>query len=202
MGPRPTTAFAAQPTRCTACPAGTGGSLCVVHKPVRPARVQRLLGALECTQERTRLARHSAEHARSTVIARPAASAQRPNIRKVLFYGLIATPRTGWARRCGQQGTRAGLRRGGGSHRCAAAVLGGSGSHEKLTMPRKASLRWVGPPRPAGEERGKPVRSGDGESVTETGVGAAASLLTDRKLVVQTICREGGCLYTRVRHRR
>jgi hypothetical protein len=36
-GPRPTAAFAGQPTRRTACPVGTGGPLCVAHDPMRPA---------------------------------------------------------------------------------------------------------------------------------------------------------------------
>jgi hypothetical protein len=43
-GPRPTAAFAGQPTRRTACPVGTGGPLCVAHDPMRPARVQHLHG--------------------------------------------------------------------------------------------------------------------------------------------------------------
>jgi hypothetical protein len=43
-------------------------------------------------------------------------------------------------------------------------------------MPRKAAPRWVGASGPTEEERGRMVRSGDGESVAETGVEATASL--------------------------
>jgi hypothetical protein len=46
-----------------------------------------------------------------------------------------------------------------------APVVGG-----KSTTPRKAALRWVGAPRPTEEERGRLVRSGNGEPVVETGV--------------------------------
>jgi hypothetical protein len=60
-------------------------------------------------------------------------------------------------------------------------VLGGFGGRGMLTMPREASLRWLGALGPAGEERGKPVRSGDGESVVEIGEGAVTSLPTDRR---------------------
>jgi hypothetical protein len=51
----------------------------------------------------------------------------------------------------------------------------------KSTMPQEASLRWVGAPGSAREERGKPVRSGDGEPVAEIVAGAVTSLPTDRK---------------------
>jgi hypothetical protein len=46
-------------------------------------------------------------------------------------------------------------------------------------MPRKVALRWVGAPGPTEEERGRLVRSGDGEPVAETGSEAAASLPAD-----------------------
>jgi hypothetical protein len=46
-----------------------------------------------------------------------------------------------------------------------APVVGG-----KSTTPRKAALRWVGAPRPTEEERGRLVRSDNGETVAETGV--------------------------------
>jgi hypothetical protein len=49
----------------------------------------------------------------------------------------------------------------------------------KSTMPREASLRWVGASGPAEEERGRLVRSGNGEPVAETGAEAAASLPVD-----------------------
>jgi hypothetical protein len=53
-------------------------------------------------------------------------------------------------------------------------VVGG-----KSTTPRKAALRWVGALRHAKEERGRLVRSGDGELVAKTGAEAAASLLVN-----------------------
>jgi hypothetical protein len=40
----------------------------------------------------------------------------------------------------------------------------------KSTTPWEASLRWVGAPEPAKEERGRLVWSGDGEPVAETRV--------------------------------
>jgi hypothetical protein len=46
-------------------------------------------------------------------------------------------------------------------------------------MPQKATLTWVGAPEPAEEERGRLVRSGDGEPVVETGAEAEASLPAD-----------------------
>jgi hypothetical protein len=49
----------------------------------------------------------------------------------------------------------------------------------KSTTPREASLRWVGAPGPTEEERGRLVRSGDGEPIVETGAEAATSLLVD-----------------------
>jgi hypothetical protein len=58
-------------------------------------------------------------------------------------------------------------------------VQDGSGGWGKSTMPRKAAPRWVGALGPAEEERGRLVRSGDGEPVAETGVEAAASLPAD-----------------------
>jgi hypothetical protein len=45
-------------------------------------------------------------------------------------------------------------------------------------MPQKAAPRWVGDSGPTEEERGRMVRSGDGESVAETGVEATASHAT------------------------
>jgi hypothetical protein len=62
----------------------------------------------------------------------------------------------------------------------------------KSTTPWEASLRCVGAPGPTEEERGKLVRSGDSEPVAETGAEAVASLLTDRKPVARTLCKEGG----------
>jgi hypothetical protein len=55
-----------------------------------------------------------------------------------------------------------------------APVVGG-----KSSTPRKAALRWVGSPGLAEEERGRSVRSHDGEPIVETGAEAAASLPTD-----------------------
>jgi hypothetical protein len=49
----------------------------------------------------------------------------------------------------------------------------------KSTTPQEASLRWVGASGPAEEERGRLVRSGNGELVAETGAEAAASLPAD-----------------------
>jgi hypothetical protein len=46
-------------------------------------------------------------------------------------------------------------------------------------MPQKATPRWVGSLGPAEEERGRLVRSGNGEPVVETGVEAVASLPAD-----------------------
>jgi hypothetical protein len=43
-------------------------------------------------------------------------------------------------------------------------------------MPWEASLRWVGALGPTEEERGRLVRSADGEPVTETGAEAMASI--------------------------
>jgi hypothetical protein len=80
------------------------------------------------------------------------------------------------------------------------AVLGGSGGYGNLTAPREAPPRWVGGPGPAGEERGKPVRSGDGKQVGETGAGAVASLLTDKKPGgADNIQGDGHLLYVRAR---
>jgi hypothetical protein len=61
------------------------------------------------------------------------------------------------------------------------AVSGGSGGWGMPTMPREASPGWLGAPGPAGEERGKPIKSGDGEPIAKTGEGAAASLPADRR---------------------
>jgi hypothetical protein len=90
MGPRLTAAFVAQ-----LCAVGTDGPLCVAHELARSARVQHLLGMLECTRERAQLTWHAAERAWHATVVRPAASAQRSNVGMVLFYGLVATPRTG-----------------------------------------------------------------------------------------------------------
>jgi hypothetical protein len=49
----------------------------------------------------------------------------------------------------------------------------------KSATPRGTSLKWVGAPGPAEEERGRLVRSGDGELVGEIGAEAVASLLVD-----------------------
>jgi hypothetical protein len=51
-----------------------------------------------------------------------------------------------------------------------------SGGQGKSTTPRKAALRWVGARGPAKEERGRLVRSGDGELVVEIGAEAVSSL--------------------------
>jgi hypothetical protein len=60
-------------------------------------------------------------------MAQPAVSTQRPTDGKVLSHGIVATPQTGQARKCGWQGNGAGWRRGGGSRWCALAMSGGSG---------------------------------------------------------------------------
>jgi hypothetical protein len=49
----------------------------------------------------------------------------------------------------------------------------------KSTTSREASPRWVGALGPAEEERGRLVRSGDGEPVMEKGAEVAASLPAD-----------------------
>jgi hypothetical protein len=49
----------------------------------------------------------------------------------------------------------------------------------RSTTPQEASPRWVGALGPAEEERGRLVRSGDGELVTEIGAEAVASLPAD-----------------------
>jgi hypothetical protein len=49
----------------------------------------------------------------------------------------------------------------------------------KSATPRRASSKWVGALGPAEEERGRLVRSGDGELVTEIGAEAVASLPAD-----------------------
>jgi hypothetical protein len=64
----------------------------------------------------------------------------------------------------------------------------------KSTTPWDASPRWVGALGPGGEERGRPVRFGDGESIVETGAEALASLPMDRKPVARTKSKEGGVL--------
>jgi hypothetical protein len=55
----------------------------------------------------------------------------------------------------------------------------GSSGQGKSTTPQKAFLRWVGAPGPAEEERGRLVRSDDGEPITEIGAAATASLPVD-----------------------
>jgi hypothetical protein len=54
----------------------------------------------------------------------------------------------------------------------------------------------VGTPGPTGEERGKPVRSGNDEPVVETGAGAVAPLLTDRKPVGKGNMQGGAAFYS------
>jgi hypothetical protein len=75
--------------------------------------------------------------------------------------------------RCGRRATE-----GQNSPVCSTA-LDGSGGRGKSTMPRKATPRWVGAPGPVEEERGRLVRSGNGEPVVEIGAEAAASLPAD-----------------------
>jgi hypothetical protein len=58
-------------------------------------------------------------------------------------------------------------------------ALDGSGGWGKSTMPQKAAPRWVGAPVPVEEERGRLVRSGNGEPVIETGAEATTSLPAD-----------------------
>jgi hypothetical protein len=55
----------------------------------------------------------------------------------------------------------------------------GSGGRWKSTTPQKATPRWVGALGPTEEERGRLVRSSNGEPVMETGVEATASLPAD-----------------------
>jgi hypothetical protein len=51
----------------------------------------------------------------------------------------------------------------------------------KLATPREASPRWVGAPGPTEEERGRPVRSADGELVTKIEVEMAVSVPADNE---------------------
>jgi hypothetical protein len=55
----------------------------------------------------------------------------------------------------------------------------GSSGQGKSTTPQKAFLRWVGAPGPVEEERGRLVRSDDGEPIAEIGAAATASLPMD-----------------------
>jgi hypothetical protein len=55
----------------------------------------------------------------------------------------------------------------------------GSGGRGKSTTTQKVAPRWVGASGPIKEERGRLVRSGDGERVTKTGAEGVASLLVD-----------------------
>jgi hypothetical protein len=77
--------------------------------------------------EHARLARHLAVRAQRSTVARPVASAQWPDDEKVFPHDIVAIPHTGPARKYRWQGIGAGRRRGGRSHRCAVAVLGGFG---------------------------------------------------------------------------
>jgi hypothetical protein len=61
----------------------------------------------------------------------------------------------------------------------------------KSATPRRASSKWVGALGPAEEERGRLVRSGDGEPVAETGAEAAASLPVDGEAKARTRCTGG-----------
>jgi hypothetical protein len=113
---------------------------------------------LEHARERSRLTQHLVKHTQCAIVAWPTSSAQRLTDGKVLSHSIVATPRTGQARKCGWQGIGAGRRRGGGSHRCAAAALGGSsgrGSRPRLgkllqggwvlrDLPRKKGGGWLG----------------------------------------------------------
>jgi hypothetical protein len=113
---------------------------------------------LERARERSQLARHPTQRAQCATVARPAVSDQWPTDEKVLSHDIVVTPCTSQARKCGWQGIGAGQRRGGGSHRCAAAVSGGSGGRrsqphlEKLlrggwvlrVLPRKKGEGWLG----------------------------------------------------------
>jgi hypothetical protein len=64
----------------------------------------------------------------------------------------------------------------------------------KLAMPRGASPKWVGAPGLVEEERGWLVRSGDGESVTKTGVEAGHPYQWTVKPEAGTKCTGGSSL--------
>jgi hypothetical protein len=59
-------------------------------------------------------------------------------------------------------------------------------------MPREASPRWVGAPRPAEEETGRLVRSGDSEAAAET----TTSLLADSEDIGADTMHGGGPFYS------
>jgi hypothetical protein len=61
-------------------------------------------------------------------------------------------------------------------------------------MPREASPRWVGAPGPAEEERGRLVRSDDGEPIVETGRKRWHPFRRTAKPAARTKCKEGGVL--------
>jgi hypothetical protein len=79
---------------------------------------------------------------------------------------------------------------------------GGSSGWGMPTTSQEASPGWVGAPRPAGEERGMPVRYGKGEPVVKTGEGAAASLPVNRRQYGVDNMQEGGAFYTRAHRER
>jgi hypothetical protein len=77
-------------------------------------------------------------------------------------------------------------------------VSDGSGGRGKSTTPRKASPRWVGALGPAKEERGRLVRSGDGEAAAKTGAEAAASLPANSEARDVDTMHGGGPFYSYV----
>jgi hypothetical protein len=62
----------------------------------------------------------------------------------------------------------------------------------KSDMPREASSSWVGALGPAEEERGRPVRSSNGELVLEIEAEAVASVLADSEACGMNKTQGGG----------
>jgi hypothetical protein len=143
-------------------------------------------------REHSRLTRHLAERAQRATVTWPTVSTQQPTNRKVLSQHIVATPRTGQARKCRWQGIRAGWRCGGGSHRCAAAVSGGSdgrGSRPRLgKLLRGGWVIWDLPRRKGGGWLGLATVSRSWKK----GQKWQHPYRRTAKLVARTTCKEGG----------
>jgi hypothetical protein len=148
------------------------------HEPARPARAQRLLGALECIERATTVER--VRRAASTM--RSMASGYDMSHDKMFTVSTQGARRTylTWSR----PPTRSeeGERRRGGADRCTVAVLGGFGGRGSWPHLREL-LRsgWV--LRDLSRKKwGRLVRSSYGEPVAEIGAEAAAPLLVDSEV--------------------
>jgi hypothetical protein len=69
----------------------------------------------------------------------------------------------------------------------------------KLAMPWEASLRWVDAPEPTEEERGSPVRSGDGELVMKIEAKMTASVPADSEAGGVNKTQGGGGIFVPMR---